>query len=337
MKAIAYRQAGPTTVKDALVEVVEDTPVPGPRDLLVEVRAVSVNPVDVKVRARMSPEEGAHRVLGFDAAGTVKAVGADVTAFKPGDDVFYAGDLTRPGTNAEFHLVDERIVGPKPSSLDFLNAAAMPLTSITAWEMLFDSFGLTEGAGTGDAILVIGGAGGVGSVLIQLAKQLTGLKVVATASRPETRAWVEQMGADHVVDHRQPLEAQMKAIGVSPRYVAALTHTDKHFEQIVALIKPRGHIAVIDDPGTLDIVPLKPKALSVSWEFMFARPMFQTDDMDAQQRLLRRVSEMLDAGLLKSTMRAHLGALSAAQLQAAHEQQDSGKTIGKIVLGGFEA
>ena len=275
------------------------------------------------------------RILGFDAAGGVKAVGSAVTRFQPGDEVFYAGDITRPGTNTQFHLVDERIVGRKPGSLNFTEAAGMPLTSITAWEMLFDSFGLKEGEGTGESLLVLGGAGGVGSLLIQLAKKLTGLTVIATASRDDTRAWVEKMGADHVVNHRNPLDEEMKALDIAPRYVAALTHTDKHFASIRELIKPRGHIALIDDPDTLNVISLKSKAISLSWEFMFTRSMFQTDDMDVQHKLLNRVSELLDNGTLISTVNNRGGVLNVENLRAAHEFQESGKAIGKTVLNGF--
>ncbi len=333
MKAIAYTDAGPIT-ENALIEIDVDRPEPGPKDLLVEVRGVSVNPVDVKVRTNMQPE-GAPRIVGFDAAGIVKKVGSEATRFKPGDAVFYAGDLTRPGSNAEFQLVDERIVGRKPTSLGFAEAAGMPLTTITAWEILFDSFGLDEGDGEGESLLVIGGAGGVGSIMIQLAKKLTGLDVVATASRPETRAWVEKMGADQVVNHRKPLDEEMQALGIAPRYVASLTNTGDHFASVVELIKPRGHIAVIDDPGVLDIVPLKRKALSVSWEFMFTRPMFQMDDMAMQHRLLNRTADLLDNGTLISTVNRHGGSLSVANLQSAHERQASGTAIGKTVLDGF--
>ena len=249
--------------------------------------------------------------------------------------MFYAGDITRPGSNAAFQVVDERIAGRKPSSLGFAEAAGMPLTTITAWEILFDSFGLKEGEGAGDTLLVIGGAGGVGSILIQLAKKLTGLNVIATASRHDTRAWVEKMGADHVVNHRKPLDEEIKALGISPRYVASLTNTDQHFESVIELIKPRGHIALIDDPKTLDIVPLKTKALSVSWEFMFTRSMFQTEDMDAQHRLLNRTADLLDEGILIPTVNEHCGTLTVANLQSAHELQDSGSAIGKTVLDGY--
>ncbi|MFT5080857.1 MAG: NADPH2:quinone reductase, partial [Planctomycetota bacterium] len=289
MKAIAYLEAGPPTGAHELIEVQVETPQPGARDLLVEVRAISVNPVDTKVRARVQPE-GGPKVLGFDAAGVVTQVGSEVTLFQPGDEVFYAGDITRPGTNSERHLVDERIAGRRPTSLTFAQSAAMPLTTITAWEILFDSFSLSEGEGAGESLLIIGGAGGVGSVLIQLAKKLTGLEVIATASRPETREWVKRMGADRVIDHRNPLDEELSSLGIAPKYVAALTHTESHFNSIVNLIQPRGHIAVIDDPKTLDALLLKQKALSLSWEFMFARSMFQTADMVAQHELLCRAA-----------------------------------------------
>lgn len=334
MKAIGYTDAGPITATHALIEFEADTPQPGPNDLLVEVRGISVNPVDVKVRASMQPEAGP-RILGFDAAGTVKAVGTATTRFRPGDAVFYAGDITRPGTNAMFHVVDERIVGRKPASLGFAEAAGMPLTTITAWEILFDSFGLQEGEGANEALLVIGGAGGVGSILIQLAKKLTGLSVIATASRDDTRTWVRKMGADHVINHRNPLDEEMKALDIAPRYVASLTHTDRHFESIIKLIKPRGHVTLIDDPKLLDIVSIKPKALSLSWEFMFARSMFQTEDMEVQHQLLNRVADLLDNGTLRPTVNHHGGVLSVENLRSAHAFQESGTAIGKTVLDGF--
>ena len=332
MKAIGYPSAGPITAQDALIECETETPQPGPRDLVVEVRGVSVNPVDVKLRAAAEPEDG-HRILGFDAAGVVTSAGSETSRFKVGDEVFYAGDITRPGTNSELHVVDERIVGRKPKSLDFVDAAGLPLTTITAWELLFDSLGLQEGGHDGEALLVVGGAGGVGSILIQLAKKLTGLTVIATASRDETRAWVEKMGADHVINHRRPLDEEIKSLGIAPRYVASLTHTDRHFQAIVELIEPRGRIALIDDPPSLDIVPLKIKALSVAWEFMFTRPMFQTADMDAQHELLNRAADLLDDGTLISTVNHRGGPLTVDNLRAAHELQESGRAIGKTVLG----
>ncbi|NNE19831.1 MAG: zinc-binding alcohol dehydrogenase family protein [Myxococcales bacterium] len=334
MKAIGHTKACELSAENALVELEVSPPKPGPRDLLVEVRGVSVNPVDVKVRALMEPE-GAHRILGYDAAGIVKDVGSEVTLFSPGDEVFYAGDLTRAGTNAELHLVDERIAGRKPSSLGFAEAAGMPLTSITAWEMLFDSFKLEEGEGKGDALLVIGGAGGVGSIMIQLAKKLTNLTVIATASRPETNAWVEKMGADHVVNHRKPLNEELAALGIAPRYVASLTNTEDHFAAIIELIKPFGRIALIDDPSSLDIKPLKLKALTVGWEFMFTRSMFQTEDMNVQHKLLNRVADLIDDGTLQSTVNKHGGPMNIDNLRRAHEFQESGSAIGKTVLDGF--
>ncbi len=337
MKAIGYTQAGPITEPDALIEFETEIPVPGQHDLLVEVRGISVNPVDVKVRAmpQFGPQAGKTKIIGYDAAGIVRQVGGAVTRFKAGDEVFYAGDITRPGTNSEFHLVDERIAGKKPAPLGFAEAAGLPLTSITAWELLFDSFGLHEGEGLGESLLVVGGAGGVGSILIQLARKLTGLTVIATASRPETVEWVKKMGADHVISHRESLVDQVRDLGVAPRYVAALNGTGEHFPAILELIKPRGHVALIDDPGALDISPGKLKALSFSWEFMFARPMFQTEDMDAQHVLLNRISELVDDGTLVSTVTRNLGALCAATLKEAHVLQEGGRVIGKNVLDGF--
>ena len=335
MKAIGYTERGPISAETSVVEFETERPRPSPNDLLVEVRGISVNPVDVKVRANRQPPEGEPRILGFDAAGVVREAGAATAQFKPGDEVFYAGDFTRPGANAEFHAVDERIVGRKPTSLGFAEAAALPLTSITAWEILFDSFALREGEGEGESLLVVGGAGGVGSILIQLAKKLTGLTVIATASRPDTQAWVVKMGADRIVNHRNPLDEEMRALGIAPRYVAALTNTDEHFASIVELIKPRGHIAVIDDPQSLDIAAIKLKALSFSWEFMFARSMFRTDDMDVQHELLNRVADLVDDGTLIATVNRHGGEMGVESLRSALALQESGAAIGKTVLDGF--
>lgn len=335
MKAIGYNQAGPITAPDALIEFETETPELAPRDLLVEVRGISVNPVDVKVRSNMSPEQGT-KVIGFDAAGVVQQVGSDVSKFKVGDEVFYAGDITRPGTNSELHAVDERIVGRKPKSLEFAEAAGFPLTSITAWEILFDSFALTEGEGKGESLLIIAGAGGVGSILIQLAKKLTELTVIATASRSETIEWVQTMGADHVINHRESLIDQVNALGLAPRYVASLSGSGAHFPAVIELIKPRGHVAFIDDPEILDIKSGKQKALTFSWEFMFTRSMFQTDDIEKQHDLLNRVSELIDDGSLISTVTNNLGTISAETLKHAHTLQESGRAIGKNVLEGFQ-
>lgn len=334
MKAIGYIQAGPVDGSGALQVIEADTPLVGPRDLLVQVKGISLNPVDVKVRASRAPD-GGPGILGFDAAGVVVEVGSEVTGYKVGDEVFYAGDVTRPGSNAELQAVDERIVGNKPASLDFVEAAGLPLTSITAWEMLFDSFRLTEGSGKGQSLLVIGGAGGVGSIMIQLAKQLTGLTVIATASRPETQDWVRKMGADHVIDHRGDLVTQLRDLGLAPEYVASLTATEQHWPAIVELIAPRGHVALIDDPQALDIGPAKPKALSISWEFMFARSMFNTADIETQRDLLNRVSAMLDDGTLISTVTERAEVLNVDTLTQAHLRQESGRVIGKQVLPGL--
>ena len=334
MKAIGFQQAGPITADNSLIEF--DTPIPsiGPNDLLVEVRGLSVNPVDVKVRANRPPESGT-KIIGYDAAGVVQQVGSNVSRFNVGDEVFYAGDLTRQGTNAELHAVDERIVGKKPQSLSFVDAAALPLTALTAWEILFDSFALQQQGGAGESLLIIGAAGGVGSILIQLAKQLTGLTVIATASRQETIEWVKKMGADHVINHRQPLAEQIKNLGLEPRYVTPLTASDEHFEAIIELIKPRGHIALIDDPESLDINIMKQKALSLSWEFMFTRSMFQTSDMIKQHEILNQVSALVDNGAIVSTASNNAGKISVATLKELHAFQESGRAYGKNVLEGF--
>ena len=341
MKAVGYTRSLPIDDEAALEDIELHAPAEtdlGPRDLLVDVAAVSVNPVDVKVRARMAPETG-HKVLGWDASGTVRAVGAAVMLFDPGDEVYYAGAIGRPGTNAEVHVVDERIVGRKPTTLSHAEAAALPLTTITAWELLFDGMRVPPtdaGDGeTGDALLVIGGAGGVGSILVQIAKALTGLTVVATASRDETRDWCLAMGADHVIDHREDMGAQLTELGIMPRYVASLTATDRHWKAIADIVAPRGTIALIDDPETLDAGLLKPKALTLHWEFMFARPAFETPDMATQHDLLNRMADLVDAGRIRTTANRNGGAITAANLRAAHAHQESGRAVGKTVLEGW--
>lgn len=334
MKVIGYEAVGPVDGAGKLGLFEIDKPDLQPHDVLVNVRGISVNPVDVKLRVRRAPESGPG-VLGFDASGVVVQTGTDVTEYKVGDEVFYAGDVTRQGSNAQFQAVDERIVGRKPTSLDFVDAAGMPLTAITAWEILFDSFRFVEGGGAGQSLLVIGGAGGVGSILIQLAKALTKLRVIATASRPETQDWVRKMGADHVVDHRGDLASQVSALGQAPQYVAGLTATAQHWPAIIELIAPRGHITLIDDPKELDLPAAKPKALTISWELMFTRSMFAMADMAAQRDLLNRVSAMLDAGDLIPTVTERAAALSVETLTQAHLRQESGRVIGKQVLPGF--
>jgi len=337
MKAIGYYKPLPIGDEQALTDL--DLPVPElrPRDILVKVEAVSVNPVDVKQRANAAPPEGTARILGFDAAGTVEAVGSEVTLFKKGDEVFYAGAVDRPGTNSEFHAVDERIVGRKPASLSFAQAAALPLTSITAWELLFDRLSVPYGTKKQDgALLIINGAGGVGSILTQLARRLTGLTVIATASRPETIAWCQDMGAHHVINHHNPLDAELRNIGIpNVRYIASLSATDRHLPAIINALEPQGALALIDDPKTLDIVPFKRKSASVHWEFMFTRSMFGTPDIQRQHDLLNEVADLVDAGVLRTTLREELGGINAANLRRAHGIIESGTSTGKLVLSGF--
>ncbi|WP_417533153.1 zinc-binding alcohol dehydrogenase family protein [Marinobacterium stanieri] len=338
MKAIGYQKSLPAQDKAALNDI--ELPIPEPRgqDLLIEVKAIAVNPVDTKIRANVEPEANAWKVLGWDAAGIVKAVGEDVTNYKPGDEVWYAGDLTRQGSNAQYQLVDERIVGRKPESLDFAGAAALPLTAITAWEMLFDRLNIQQGsAQEGEKLLVIGAAGGVGSILVQLARQLTGLTVIATASRPESKAWLEELGAHHVISHKESLSEQIQALGLGEvDHVVSLNQTEAHLGEIVKALKPQGQFGLIDDPEALNVRALKSKCLSLHWEFMFTRSMYETDDMSAQQALLNQVAQLIDQGVLKSTLGLHAGAINAANLRQAHEQLETGSTIGKIVLEGFE-
>ena len=336
MKAVGLYTSGPIDRPDALVDLDLPAPQTGARDLLVRVKAVSVNPVDTKVRASSTHAAGSARILGYDAAGIVEAVGSDVTLFRPGDEVFYAGDLTRPGTNAELHAVDERLVGPKPASLDWGAAAALPLTSITAWEALFERLHVSRPVPGASAILVIGGAGGVGSIAIQLAKALTGLNVIATASRGATADWVRSLGADHVIDHRRSLSEQVAALGIgAPGFVFSTTHTQDHLPEIVKLIAPQGRLALIDDPQSLDIVSLKAKNISANWEFMFGRSMFQTVDMIEQHKLLTAVSGLVDAGRLVSTMTERRAPINAATLRDAHRLIESGMARGKIIIEGW--
>ncbi len=337
MKAVAYRTPGPIDRENALQEITLEIPKAEGRDLLVKIIAVSVNPVDTKLRMGRSPEGNEWRVLGFDAAGVVEAVGAEAQNFKPGDAVFYAGSIARPGTNSEYHLVDERIVGHKPASLNYAEAAALPLTAITAWEMLFDRLDVKHPTPQGgDTILVIGGAGGVGSITIQLLRALTDLKVIATASRPETQDWARQCGAHYVTDHRQPLAPKVEALSLgAPGFVFSTTHTDKHLADIVELIAPQGRFGLIDDPKDLNAMPFKLKAVSLHWEMMFTRSLFGTPDMAKQGKLLNEVAALVDAGDIRSTATEIAGKIDAATLRKVHAQIESSSTRGKIVLEGF--
>ncbi len=335
LKAVGYHTAGAIERSDALVDLVVPAPVAGPRDLIVRIKAVSVNPVDTKVRAGVNPPAGTARILGYDACGVVEAVGPDVTLFKPGDPVFYAGDITRPGTNAELHVVDERIVGPKPDSIDWAEAAALPLTSVTAWEALFDRLDIRHAVPGANAILIIG-SGGVGAMAIQLARALTDLVVVTTAALPEGGDRVRSLGADQVIDFRLPLADEFAKLGIdAPAFVFSTTHTDEHLPEIAKLIAPQGRLALIDDPSSLDIVSLKSKMISVHWEYMFGRAMYQTADMAQQHALLTEVTRLVDAGRIVSTVGERLSPINAATLRLAHARVESGMARGKIVVEGW--
>jgi NADPH2:quinone reductase len=337
MKAIAITRKLPLDDPDCFVTIDLPDPVPGARDVLVRLKAVGINPVDYKVRRSRTEEETPPKVLGFDAAGVVEAVGDRVTLFRPGDEVFYAGDITRAGSNAEFQLVDERIVAKKPESIDFAEAAALPLTSITAWECLFDRLGLTPGdldEGKGKTLLILSGAGGVGSIAIQLAAVLTGFTIIATASRPETVAWCHKMGAHHVIDHSGDWPAELEEIGFKTvDYIACFADTTGHWKAMAQAIIPQGKItAIVESPEIPDIGLLKSKCVAFIWEFMFTRPMFQTPDMVEQHELLKEVATLVDAGRIRTTMTSNGGTLSPETLAAAHREQEAGRMIGKQVL-----
>ena len=335
MKAIAYQQNLPVEDENSLQDIELTQPVAAGHDILVEVKAVSVNPVDYKIRASTPAPEGEWKVIGWDATGIVKAVGDKVTLFQPGDQVWYAGDLTRSGSNAEMQLVDERIVGAMPTSLSFSDAAALPLTSLTAWEMLFDRLEVTKND-SAKSILVIGAAGGVGSIMVQLLKQLTDLTIIASASRPETISWLQDLGADHIVNHRNKLSDEFAEQNLGQvDYVVSLNNTDSHLVEIEKVLKPQGKFGLIDDPAVLDIMPFKAKAISVHWELMFTRSLFQTPDMQAQHDLLNEVAKLIDAGKIKTTLGENFGTINAENLRKAHQFLESGKAKGKIVLEGF--
>ncbi|MDC8830157.1 zinc-binding alcohol dehydrogenase family protein [Alteromonas gilva] len=342
MKAVGYKHSSPELSSDSLVDIELEKPVATGRDLLIKVHSIAVNPVDFKIRQNVSSTDDSHKVLGWDAVGEVIATGDDVTLFSPGDRVFYAGDLNRQGCNAEYQLVDERLVAHKPKSLSDSEAAAMPLTSITAWELLFEHLALEKYPQAGvqqesnDVLLIVGASGGVGSIMVQLAKQLTNVTVIATASRQSTQAWVKSLGADYVIDHSKPLVDQIEALDIGAvTHVASLTHSDTYLDDYVSVLKPMGKIALIDDPKSLDIIKLKRKSLSLHWEFMFTRSMFKTDDMIAQHQLLTEVSSLIDKGIIKTTVNQNLGAINAKNILKAHEILESGSSIGKIVLEGF--
>lgn len=337
MKAVGFRSPLPIDDPASLSDIDLPRPEPTSRDILVRVEAVSVNPVDTKVRMRAQAEPGPWKVLGWDAAGTIEAVGPEATLFAPGDRVFYAGAIGRPGTNAEFHLVDERIVGRKPASLDFAEAAALPLTAITAWEVLFDRLDIRKAVpGAANAVLIIGGSGGVGSIATQLARTLTDVTVITTASRPETAEWSRSLGAHHVIDHSKPLSAEIERLGIGqPAFVFSTTNTGQHLAEIATLIAPQGRFALIDDPESLEVSLFKPKSVSTHWEFMFTRSMFNTADIAEQGALLNEVSRLVDAGTVKTTLAESFGVISAGNLRRAHALIESGRARGKIVLAGW--
>lgn len=340
MRAIGYQQPALLEDPNYLLDITLPDPTPGPHDLLVRVEAIALNPVDRKVRARELPEPGGWRVLGWDAVGGVEALGSEVHGFAVGDRVWYSGALNRPGCNAELHGVDARLAAHAPRSLRPAEAAALPLTAITAWELLFDRLAIPRGpeAGAGQSLLVVGAAGGVGSVLLQLARQLTGLSLIGTASRPESAAWARQCGAHHVINHRQPLRHQLEALGLPwVDRVISLTHTGEHFEQLVDVLAPQGALALIDDPdpAAINVLALKRKSLSLHWELMFTRSLYATADMAQQGHLLAQVAALVDEGKLFSTAQRQLGPITAANVAAGHRLLASDASIGKLVLAGW--
>ena len=337
MKMIGFKKGSSVDDEDGLFDMTGEMPEPGPREVLVQVRAVGVNPLDTKVRAGRVDVPERVVTLGWDVAGIVHAVGSEVTLFAPGQAVYYAGSFDRAGANAEYHLVDERIAARMPATLDFAQAASVPLAALTAWQLLFERFAITPGDRQPRAsLLVLGGAGGVGSMLIQLARQLTGLTVIATASRGDSAEWCRAMGAHHVIDHTLPLPAQVAALNVAPVcHIAALSHTASHFAELVELIAPHGKLAVIDDHDAFDAAPLKGKSVSLHWEMVFTRPLFATDDMIEQQRILQRVARLLDEGVLRHTLRQRLSPMDAATVLRAHALLQQGGQPGKIVVSGW--
>lgn len=340
IKAIAVDPTRSDDTAERFTEIAIDQPTLGTRDLLVRVQAVSVNPVDYKIRSSIQDKQSTPRILGWDAAGVVEQVGAHVSLFKPGDEVYYAGSITRSGSNSELHAVDERIVGRKPTNLSFEQAAALPLTTITAWEALFDRMVIVDqkiASNRNKYILIIGGAGGVGSIAIQLAKQVAGLTVIATASRPETVDWCLKMGADYTINHHKAFKTELEKIGIQEvDYILCLNDTEQHWVNMAETIKPQGKIcSIVETEHPIDMNLLKSKSVTFVWEFMFTRSMYETDDMQAQHELLNKVSSLVEQQLIQSTMTECLGALNPQNLAKAHVQLESGRTIGKLVLSGF--
>ena len=335
MKAIGYKENLPIDNVNSLQDIEITTPEATGRDILVEIKAISVNPADYKVRAGMPIEGDDWKIIGWDATGIVTAIGEDVTLFNVGDEVWYAGDFTRQGSYAQFQVVDERIVGKKPTSLSYAEAAALPLTSLTAYEMLFDRLEVSKDDAN-KSILIIGAAGGVGSIMVQLAKKLTKLKIIATASREETTDWLKELGADTVINHRNKLSEEFEKHSLpAPEYVVSLNATEQHVDEIVKLIKPQGKFGFIDDPKVMNVMPFKGKAVSTHIELMFTRAMFQTEDMIEQHNILNKVSELIDNGTIRTTLGENFGVINAENLRKAHAFLETGNAKGKIVLEGF--
>lgn len=334
MKAVGYQQTGDIQV---LKDITLEKPVPTGKDILVKVAAVSVNPVDTKLRRGMVGSEAEWNILGFDASGSIEAVGEEATQFKVGDEVYYSGSMIRPGTNSEYHLVDERIVGKKPASLSHAEAAAMPLTTITAWEALFDRLEVARPTVQGgNLILVVGGAGGVGSIAIQLLRALTDLTIIATASRAETQEWVKELGAHHVIDHRQPMAPQIEALGLdAPGFVFSTNQSQQHLADIAELIAPQGRFSLTDEVDAFDSRPFVMKSISVHFELMFTRSLFGTKDIQEQHNLLNKVADLVDAGKIRTTLTEVAGLVTAENVGKVHAKIETGKARGKIVLEGF--
>ena len=335
MKAIGFKTSLALTEPDSFIEFETEKPSPGKRELLVKISAISVNPVDFKVRQSSAKDAVLEtpKIIGWDAVGIVEAIGENVSLFKIGDEVYYAGDLTKQGSNAEYQVVDERIVGRKPKSLSVEDAAVIPLTGLTAWEILFDRIRVNPEKDKGKTILIIGGAGGVGSIAIQLAKKVAGLTVIATASRPETIEWCKDQGADFVVNHKNLIE-EVRSIGFKQvDFIVDFVDVNQYWNTFVELIKPQGHIGSISDPvESVNLRQLKGKSVSFHWELMFTRSMFQTEDMQEQHTILNKIADLLDNGTLKTTLKETFIGLSAANFKKAHQILESGKTIGKIAI-----
>ncbi|WBL24044.1 zinc-binding alcohol dehydrogenase family protein [Zunongwangia sp. HGR-M22] len=335
MKAIGITKSLPTSDKNCFIAFETEKPMPEDYDLLVKIHAVSVNPVDYKVRQSAAKDEELDepKILGWDAAGIVEAVGSEVSNFKVGDEVYYSGEYGRPGCNAEFQLVDSRIAGHKPSNLSFAEAAAMPLTSLTAWEAIFDRLRLQKNGESGKKLLIIGGAGGVGSIAIQIAKKLTNIEVIATASREETSDWCKKLGADVIINHHELIQ-QMESANISEiDFILNFSDTDMHWDAMAKLIKPQGQIcSIVENKDPLDLNKLKNKSASFHWEFMFTRSLFKTEDMIAQHKILEELRLLFEEGTLKSTINKTFEGLDTGVFREVHEFQESGKSIGKNVI-----